>query len=72
MTEGGGHLGGQRRLRFLIFHIAGYFAVVIALAVINIFVTEGPLWFFWPMLGWGGVIAIHTAFVMGLFDGGKG
>jgi hypothetical protein len=25
-------------------------------------------WFLLPMIGWGGVLAIHAAHVMGLFD----
>ena len=65
MTEG----RARRRLKFLVWHFAGYFAVVFALFALNILVLNATLWFFIPMLAWGGVLAIHTAYVMGLFDG---
>ena len=70
MTGDAGPHDDKRRLKFLIWHLAAYFAVVVALFALNILVFRNVLWFFIPMLGWGGVIAIHTAYVMGLFDRG--
>lgn len=60
---------GRQRLKFLIWHFAGCFVVIFALFALNILVIRNVLWFFVPMLGRGGVLAIHTAYVMGLFGG---
>ncbi len=59
----------RRRLRGFGLHIAGYFVVVVALAAINMLSNPETPWFVWPMVGWGGVLAIHAAFAMGLFGG---
>ena len=69
MTENAARQQSKRRLKFLIWHFAVYFVVVFALFALNILVFRNVLWFFVPMLGWGGVLAIHTAYVMGLFGG---
>lgn len=58
----------RQRLRSLMIHFAGYFAVIAVLAAANLSLDPGNLWFVWPMVGWGGVLAIHTAWAMGLFD----
>ena len=59
----------RRRLRGFGLHLAGYFVVVVALAAINMLSNPENPWFVWPMVGWGGVLAIHAAFAMGLFGG---
>jgi hypothetical protein len=59
----------RRRLRGFGLHIAGYFVVVVALAAINMLSNPENPWFVWPMVGWGGVLAVHAAFAMGLFGG---
>ncbi len=42
---------------------------VVALAAINMLSNPENPWFVWPMVGWGGVLAVHAAFAMGLFGG---
>lgn len=59
----------RQRLRGFGWHLIGYFAVMIALVAINVATTPENPWFMWPMVGWGGVLAIHAAYAMGLFDG---
>jgi len=56
------------RVRSLKLHLLAYFAVMAVLVAINLLATPGGIWFVWPMVGWGPVLAIHTAWAMGLFD----
>ena len=58
----------EARLRGFKLHLLTYFAVVALLAVVNLLATPDTVWFVWPMVGWGAVLAIHAAWVMGLFD----
>ncbi|MFP6741769.1 MAG: 2TM domain-containing protein [Alphaproteobacteria bacterium] len=57
----------RRRLRGFGLHIIGYFLVMAAVVVVNLAATPETVWFVWPGVGWGGVLAIHAAFAMGLF-----
>jgi hypothetical protein len=59
----------QRRLKGLRLHLIGYFAVCAILVAINLSVDPARVWFAWPMVGWGPVLAFHVAYVMGLFGG---
>jgi uncharacterized membrane protein YdbT with pleckstrin-like domain len=68
MSDRGTAGRAQARLRGFKLHLLAYFAVVAALIVINLLFTPATIWFVWPMVGWGPVLAIHTAWVMGLFD----
>ncbi|HXQ67389.1 MAG TPA: 2TM domain-containing protein [Alphaproteobacteria bacterium] len=56
-----------RRLRGFRLHLVGYLAVAAACVVINRMFTPDIVWFVWPMVGWGPVLAFHVAYVMGLF-----
>ena len=57
----------RRRLRGFGIHLAGYFVVMAALVAINLSgMPENP-WFVWPGVGWGGILAAHAAYAMGLF-----
>lgn len=58
----------RRRLRGLAMHFVGYFAGIAVLVIASLSLTLESQWFIWPMVGWGGVLAIHTAWAMGLFD----
>ena len=58
----------ERRRRAFRYHMAGYFAVMAVPVAVNLLVTPETPRFVWPMIGWGGVLAFHTAWVMGLFD----
>ncbi len=59
----------RKRLRGFGLHLMGYFAVMIVLVPINFMTTPDEPWFVLPMVGWGSVLALHVAWVMGLFDG---
>ncbi len=56
-----------RRLRGFALHLAGYFLVMIVLLAVNFGVDRNHAWFVLPMVGWGAVLAMHAAYVMGLF-----
>ena len=61
----------QRRLRGFRLHLIGYFAVCAILVGINLLTDPARAWFVWPMVGWGPILALHVAYVMGLFGGGQ-
>ena len=46
-------------------HAAVYAAVMVLLILINV-MTPGPIWFIWPMTGWGFAVALHgvSAFLL--------
>ena len=68
MTErSDSELIARRRLLGLGRHMAAYFAAVVVLAIVNMTTTPENPWFIWPMVGYGGVLAIHAAYAMGLF-----
>lgn len=58
---------GKRSRSFKI-HLVAYFLVMTMIVPVNLLVTPETPWFVWPMVGWGGILAIHTAWAMGLFD----
>jgi hypothetical protein len=58
----------RRRLRGFIWHLIGYFAAMLVIVPVNVILTPDTVWFVLPMVGWGGVLAIHVAWAMGLFD----
>lgn len=41
---------------------------MLVMVPVNLIVTPQSAWFVLPMVGWGGVPAIHTAYAMGLLD----
>jgi len=67
--SGGG--GDGRRLRGFLAHLAAYAVVMGVLVIVNLATAPENPWFVWPMVGWGGILAIHVAYVMGGF-GNKG
>ena len=52
----------DRAFRNLRRHILVYAAVIGALFLIDL-LTPGPLWFLWPMFGWGFALAAHWLYV---------
>jgi 2TM domain-containing protein len=70
--RGSGHSSAGRLLRGFRIHLLAYFAVMAVLVVVNLATGPANPWFVWPMVGWGGVLAIHAAYAMGLFGGGGG
>ncbi len=67
-----GHRSAERRLRGFRIHLLAYFAVMAVLVVVNLATGPANPWFVWPMVGWGGVLAVHAAYAMGLFGRGGG
>ncbi len=59
----------QNRLRGFAWHLLAYFAAMVVLVPVNLFVYSETLWFVFPLVGWGSMLAIHVAFVLGLFGG---
>lgn len=63
-----GNPSAERRLRGFKLHLFAYFLVMAILVPVNLLTTPEQPWFIWPMVGWGAILAIHTAWTMGLFD----
>ena len=61
----------QRRLRGFGVHLLGYFVVMAGLVAVNLAAAPENPWFVWPMVGWGGILAFHAAYAMGLFGSGQ-
>ena len=57
----------RRHLKKFALHITGYFVTMFILVPLNIFVYDSLIWFVFPLVGWGSALAIHAAFVLGLF-----
>jgi len=76
MTLQGDHLNsvsdedkeGRKRLKVFGTHMAGYFVVMIIIVPLNMIYSPERPWFFFPMIGWGSVLALHAAYVMGLVE----
>ena len=66
-----GHGPARRRLRRFGLHLVGYFVVMAGLVAVNLAAAPGTPWFIWPMVGWGGIVAFHAAYAMGLFGSGQ-
>ncbi len=58
---------GRRRLKGFGIHLVGYFVVMAVLVIVNMIAMPENPWFVWPGVGWGGVLALHAAYAMGLF-----
>ncbi len=58
----------RKRLKVFGAHLIGYFVVMMIIVPLNIINSPENPWFFFPMVGWGTVLALHVAYVMGLFE----
>ena len=58
---------GRRRRKGFGIHLVGYFVVMAVLVTVNLVAMPENPWFVWPGVGWGGVLALHAAYAMGLF-----
>lgn len=59
----------RRRLKGFALHLLIYFTTIVGCAAWNYLKTPDQLWYFFPMVAWGAPLALHAAWVMGLFDG---
>ncbi|MFY8094326.1 MAG: 2TM domain-containing protein [Niveispirillum sp.] len=58
----------KRRRSQLLNHFLAFFVFAVVIVPVNFFITPDQIWFFWPLVGWMGPLALHTAYAMGLFD----
>lgn len=63
---------GRRRLRGFLNHLIAYFATMVVLVPVNVATTPDNPWFVYPLVAWGAPLALHAAYVMGLFDRRRG
>ncbi len=59
----------RRRLKGFGTHFAFYFGGMVLVVPVNYYFSPENPWFLLPMIGWGSVLGVHAAFVMGLFQG---
>ena len=52
-------------LRDFYIHLSVYAIVILGLFLINITLSPGYLWFFWPLMGWGIAVVLHALRVFG-------
>ena len=57
----------RRRRSQLLNHLIAYFAVMVIIVPINAYTTPEEPWFLIPVVIWGAPLALHVAWVMGLF-----
>ena len=58
----------RKRLIWFGIHLSSYFLVMLVIVPLNFWLSPNDLWVLLPLVGWGGVLALHVAYVMGLFD----
>ena len=49
-------------------HAGVYAAVMVLLVVINLLISPSVIWFIWPLMGWGFLLALHGLRVFLLAD----
>ncbi|MCU0839073.1 MAG: hypothetical protein MUE49_10175 [Rhodospirillales bacterium] len=62
------HAASRRRLRALAAHLICGTAASVALVVADVAQNRLPTWSPLVIVGWGGILALHVGYVMGLFD----
>ncbi len=67
--EAGKSLAASRRLRVFGLHLVAYFGTMVVVVPVNFYLTPDNPWFILPMVGWGSLLGLHVAYVMGLFRG---
>mgnify|MGYP003389718918 CR=1 FL=1 len=68
MEDDSKNSNGQRRLRHFVIHLGVYALGMLVLVPLNLLTNPESKWALFPMVGWGSVLALHVAYVMGLFD----
>ncbi len=61
----------QRRLKGFGLHLLGYLVAMVILVPVNLFIYSETFWFVLPMVGWGSILAIHVAYVLGFFGASR-
>ncbi len=65
-------LRARRRLLGFGLHLVGYFIVMAGIFLVNFSAGTDPTRFVFILVGWGSVLALHAAFVMGFFGAFSG
>ena len=52
-------------LRQFYVHLTVYVVVNLFLFGLNMLISPGSLWFYWPLMGWGIAVALHALRVFG-------
>ena len=60
MGEGGRRMAGFRR------HMLAFVVASLLLGAANMLIDPARPWFLFAMIAWGGVLAVHVAYVMGI------
>lgn len=58
----------RARMRGFRIHFLGYLVGSTAALLLNRLFAPEIHWFVLPLVGWGAILALHVAYVMGLFD----
>jgi len=58
----------RKRLIWFGIHLSGYFLLMLLLVPLNFWLSPNDIWVLLPLVGWAAVLALHVAYVMGLFD----
>ncbi len=61
----------RRRLAGFKLHMLAYAAAMVVLVAIHVIVQPEQPWFVLFLVGWGAPLAVHCAYAMGLFGGGR-
>lgn len=65
--ESRGTLDARRRLRGFTIHMSAFLIVMNVLVILNFIYTPHDWWFVLPLGLWGVPLALHAAYVMGLY-----
>ena len=57
-----------KRIHLFRYHLAAFFLCILLLTTLKFLINIADIWFVFFLLGWGGVLALHVAYVMGLLD----
>lgn len=61
----------KERLRGFAIHLLAYFLVMAGLVAVNMLYNPDSVWALYPVVAWGSALALHAAYVMGLFGAVK-
>ena len=53
-------------------HLLAYAGAMVALGIVHVVVRPEQPWVVLPLVAWGAPLAVHCAYVMGLFGGRNG
>ena len=69
--DGADEAAARSRLKGFVGHLLGYFIGMAIIVPVNLIFMPENIWFVLPMVGWGSLLALHVAYVMGFFGGGS-